>query len=232
MSKFRTLQFVSSALNTGRRSSSGFSLVEIMAVLVISGVLIAVALPNFKDPLASTRVNGTANLLVGSLDTLRSEAMTKNVTVVMCRSSDPMAAVPVCDSLSTASTPGNDWATGWLIFAKDANTSPAAGAAATITPAPSAGSPYSAATDVLIQRVMPTAGQTLVGDRTRVVVNPPLGLIAIGPQGTRVGAAGIAPTFTVEYRSDSEAVNPGAARCVNVNLMGRPELVNMTGTTC
>jgi type IV fimbrial biogenesis protein FimT len=200
-----------------QRGQQGFSLVELMAVLVISGVLVAFALPNLRDPLAGTRVSGAANLLVASLDTARSESLTKNTIVAICRSSDPMAAAPACDTTATAIVPSSDWSTGWLVFAK----------AETDTTA----SPYSAATDTLIQRVVPISGKSS-GDRTRLNANPALGLIAMGPQGTRVNAAATEPVFTVEYRSDAEPVNPAAARCVRVNLMGRADSTAMTGTSC
>jgi prepilin-type N-terminal cleavage/methylation domain-containing protein len=195
----------------------GFSLVELMAVLVIGGVLVAFALPNFRDPLASTRVAGAANLFVASLDTARSESLTKNAIVAVCRSSDPMAAAPSCDSTPTATVPASDWSTGWLVFAKD--------------PKETTASAYAPATDTLIQRVVPISGQS-TGDRTRLNASPALGLIAMGPQGTRVNAAATEPVFTVEYRSDTEPVNAGAARCIRVNLMGRPDNSVMTGTSC
>jgi prepilin-type N-terminal cleavage/methylation domain-containing protein len=217
-----------------RRDQSGFSLIELMAVLVIAGVLIAFALPNFRDPLAGTRVAGAVNLFLASIDTARNEAMTKNAVVVVCRSSDPMATDPSCDTTATPVVPSNDWATGWLVYSRGTLASPVASGAPVVTPIlnpMTTVQKYDRTTDTLIQRVVPTSGQS-DGDRTRLAADTIIGLIGFGPQGTRLEAGGVEPIFAVDYRSDANPLTASIAKCIRVNLIGRPEISSPSGASC
>jgi type IV fimbrial biogenesis protein FimT len=199
------------------RMTGGFSLIELMVVLAITGVMLAIATPSFREPLSRAQASGAANLLLSSIDTARSESMAKNTLVIVCRSADPLSTTPTCSNAASAFAPGSDWASGWLIYSKPVTeTNPSA---------------YSPATDTLIQRAVPSSSQS-TGARTRLSPSPTIGLIAMGPQGTRVNAGGFEPVFTIEYRSDAEAVSPSSARCLKVNLLGRPELSSMSGASC
>jgi type IV fimbrial biogenesis protein FimT len=65
-----------------RRSiQSGFTIIELMTVLVIAGVLLVVALPSFNDMLARHRVEGQANEVVTDLSYAKSEAVQRNQNV-------------------------------------------------------------------------------------------------------------------------------------------------------
>ncbi len=201
----------------GLATARGFSLVELMVVIAVMGVMLAIATPSLREPLSRAQASGAANLLLSSIDTARSESMAKNTIVVICRSADPFSTTPTCSNAATAFAPGTDWASGWLIYAKPVSeTNPSA---------------YSPATDTLIQRAVPSSSQS-TGARTRLNPSPTLGSIAMSPQGTRVNAGGSEPVFTIEFRSDAESVSPSSARCLKVNLLGRPELTSMSGTSC
>lgn len=59
----------------------GVSLIEAMVALVITGVLLAVAAPNFSSWIAGTRIRSTAEGLLAGLQYARSEATTRNTQV-------------------------------------------------------------------------------------------------------------------------------------------------------
>lgn len=59
----------------------GFTVIELMTVLVIAGVLLALAIPSFRELLARNRVEGIAGELATDLQYARSEAVSRNANV-------------------------------------------------------------------------------------------------------------------------------------------------------
>jgi len=59
----------------------GVSLIEAMVALVIAGILIAVALPNFSVWMTNSRIRATAEGLLAGLQYAKSEATTRNTQV-------------------------------------------------------------------------------------------------------------------------------------------------------
>lgn len=73
-----------SALHLGQMRVSrqqGFTIVELMTVIVIVGVLAAVALPSLKNILINQRLAATASDLVSALTVARAEAIKQSQTV-------------------------------------------------------------------------------------------------------------------------------------------------------
>jgi type IV fimbrial biogenesis protein FimT len=66
-----------------RAFECGFTIIELMTVLVIAGVLLVIALPSFNDMLARRRVEGQANELVTDLAYAKSEAVQRNRNVAL-----------------------------------------------------------------------------------------------------------------------------------------------------
>lgn len=85
-------------IRSTRARPMGFTIIEILMVLVILGLVAAVGAPSMRDLIASTRVKGAASDLFGSLMFARSEAIKRNANVDV---------VP-------ADTSGN-WAPGWSV---------------------------------------------------------------------------------------------------------------------
>lgn len=90
-------------------TSRGFTLVELLVVLAVGAVLLAIAVPSYAFLVNSSRLAAVTNDLVSALHLARSEAITRNTRVTVCKTSNAMAALPVCDA--TAS-----WQHGWLVF--------------------------------------------------------------------------------------------------------------------
>jgi type IV fimbrial biogenesis protein FimT len=95
---------------TRRRRERGFTLIELMIVVVILAILLAVAGPSFFDSLTRNQVRTQTSLVVSSLNLARSKAVERNHPVSICTSTYSTAqANPICDGALTL----ND---GWVIF--------------------------------------------------------------------------------------------------------------------
>jgi len=66
-----------------RRSQSGFSIIELMTVVIIAAILIMVAIPSFQDFVVNNQLTTQANTLITTLQLARSEAVKRNKTVTV-----------------------------------------------------------------------------------------------------------------------------------------------------
>ncbi|MFY2765410.1 GspH/FimT family pseudopilin [Arenimonas sp. MALMAid1274] len=91
------------------RRQAGFNLLELLVVLIILGVLLAVAFPSFRFVVNSSRITNPANELLATMQLARMEAIRRNARTVVCRSQNPNAAAPTC------TTAAGNW-DGWVAF--------------------------------------------------------------------------------------------------------------------
>jgi len=80
-----------------RTDSRGFTIIELLIVLVMIGVMAAIAAPSMRDMIVRIRVKAAASDLHSSLITARSEAIKRNAG---------MQIVPV---------DATNWALGWVV---------------------------------------------------------------------------------------------------------------------
>jgi type IV fimbrial biogenesis protein FimT len=92
------------------RSQDGFTLIELMVTLVVAVVVAGVAVPNMRTFLLNNRLTGTANEMLRTIQTGRTEAIKRQKNVVVCMSANPSAATPTCGTSSL---------TGWIVFQDD-----------------------------------------------------------------------------------------------------------------
>ena len=88
---------------TSRRADRGFTLIELIVTLSVLAILIALAVPSFTSLINANRLTAQANELVTSLQLGRSEAVRRNIRVVVCRSADGLSC--------TTATGQGDWIT-------------------------------------------------------------------------------------------------------------------------
>ena len=91
--------FAMLAVNMHRRSSSGFTLIELMITVAIAAILLMVAAPNLSAFRRNAELTSAANTFVASINTARSEAMKRG----------RYAMVVPTDN-------GASWNAGWIVF--------------------------------------------------------------------------------------------------------------------
>lgn len=84
-----------------RSAQRGVTLIEVMIVLGIAAILLAAAVPSFREFVARNRLDGAAQDLLASLQLARSEAMRRGAQVTM-------RLAGAADS--------KDWGSGWTMF--------------------------------------------------------------------------------------------------------------------
>jgi prepilin-type N-terminal cleavage/methylation domain-containing protein len=196
-------------------NSRGFTLVEVMVVMTISAILIAMALPSFRTMIRSSEISSATNSVVAGLDIARSEAIRRNNVVTMCRSADAATPNPSCSSAVSGTYANNDWAVGWVVFAKAPGNN--------VTTTVEAG-------DEVILRQAPF--QNAAVERLTVVsslANPQRW--SFGPNGLRIANANDVE-FIVDYR-DPQVVQPTVlGRCMVANLTGRGRVHRLVNGIC
>ena len=75
----------------------GFTLVELLVVIVIMGILLAIAIPNFSQLLTTMRIKNASFDVYASIAAARNEAITRNTTITI-----------------TPTSGTTSWAAGWV----------------------------------------------------------------------------------------------------------------------
>jgi type IV fimbrial biogenesis protein FimT len=69
------------------RAARGFTLVEMVITILIAAILVAIAVPNFRNLILSNRLTTTSNEIVDALNAARVEAVKLNAPVQFCSNS-------------------------------------------------------------------------------------------------------------------------------------------------
>jgi type IV fimbrial biogenesis protein FimT len=85
--------------------SQGFTFIELIIAMSILFITTTMAIPAMTSTLSNTRQNGEISLLMSQLQLARTEAIFKNQTIIMCKSSNKSH----CKTNIT-------WDQGWVIF--------------------------------------------------------------------------------------------------------------------
>lgn len=89
-----------------RQQQAGFTLIELIVVMVFAAIIMTFAIPNFKVAIRNNRLSTQTNDLVSSLNLARSEAVTRGDRITICRS---------LNGTSCNTSTGN-WEDGWIVF--------------------------------------------------------------------------------------------------------------------
>ncbi len=84
----------------------GFSLLELMITITIVAILLAIAVPSFRDVIRRNQVSSASNELLASLAYARTEAIDRGQLVSIC----PSATGTAC------TTSGKAYEPGWIIY--------------------------------------------------------------------------------------------------------------------
>lgn len=87
------------------RTSSGFTLLELITAMGIVAILATIGVPSFRYVTSSSRVASEVNALLRDMQYARSEAIRQGLRISVCVSSD-----------GATCTGGSAWQQGWLVF--------------------------------------------------------------------------------------------------------------------
>lgn len=119
-----------------KQAQTGFTLLELVAVIVVAAIMVTMAVPSFVTFVKNNRMTTQINDFVASTNMARMEAIKRSQRVVVCKSSDG----------NTCSTSAAGWEQGWIAFV-DANANGA----------------HDAAEDIISSHNALTDGTTLTG---------------------------------------------------------------------
>ncbi len=83
----------------------GFTLVELLVTLAVASILALSVIPNLSALVAQERSTILTNTLAGALAYARSEAVTKQITVITCQSKN-----------GSECNRSENWHNGWIVF--------------------------------------------------------------------------------------------------------------------
>lgn len=95
----------------------GFTLVELMVVIVIAAILLTIAVPSFDSVMKKNSVEALQSRIGSALSTARTEAASRNTLVTICSSINGLE----CDGGV------GDWGHGWIVFENTADNETATG---------------------------------------------------------------------------------------------------------
>lgn len=93
-----------------RGRQAGFTLVELMTVLLIAAILLGIGVPSLREAFVRNALSSKVNEFVGAMQLARSEAISRGVSVTVCRIDPADAELDACDG-------SGGWQNGWLMFA-------------------------------------------------------------------------------------------------------------------
>jgi len=68
-----------------RDAVAGFTLIELLVTITLAAILLGIAVPSFRGMVANNRLVTQTNDFVGAVNFARSEAITSNTNVTLCR---------------------------------------------------------------------------------------------------------------------------------------------------
>lgn len=90
-----------------RAHNLGFTLIELMVVIIIAAILLTIAVPSFDSLIKRNNVDSLQSKLSSALSTARTEAASRNKIVTICSSKN---------ETNCTGSPAPVWSDGWVIF--------------------------------------------------------------------------------------------------------------------
>lgn len=173
----------------------GFTLIELMIVLVISAIVLAWGVPSFQTAIRNNRLTAETNRIIADLQLARSEAIKRGMRVNICRTTTAIST-SACGQGGVAQY---QYELGWLVYTSSTRDTS-----------------YSSSTDTLL-RVGET-GATDITIRSSASANTWLSLKANG----MVDESNDGASYTLCYKGASTNQVPG--RRVELSRTGRAKV--------
>ena len=87
-----------------QQQHSGFTIIELMIVLVVLSIMLAIALPAMFDLMQRNRLVSQTNDMIADINLTRTTGLTTGMDITMCASADG------------ADCGGGSWNNGWIVF--------------------------------------------------------------------------------------------------------------------
>ena len=95
-------------MKTKIHKQAGFTLLELVSVIAITGILLAIGLPSYSILVKNNCMTTKANSFITGVQLARSEAVKRGISVIM-RAKDNL------NTPHNTSTADNEWGDGWEI---------------------------------------------------------------------------------------------------------------------
>lgn len=89
-----------------KQKNSGFTLIELIMVLVVMAIILSIAVPSFRTMFANNQAGAISEDFIAALNLARSEAVKRGKLVSICRTTNAASC--------TSST--GDWNTGYIVY--------------------------------------------------------------------------------------------------------------------
>jgi len=119
--------------------NKGFSLLELIVVILIVAILVGTAIPSFTQSIQNNRLVTEVNELITGINKARHAAIAEGTEAVICHSAAPNAASPICGGT------GSSWKTGYLVYVKNKDS---------VTTNDDAGLNYNSSNDELLSQII------------------------------------------------------------------------------
>lgn len=122
-------------------SMSGFTMFELVMVMLIVAILAGIGIPSFQYVTASNRISSEINGLLADMRFARVEAIKEGLPVTVCASADSQTCI--------GSTNAGDWTSGWIVFSDPSSNQTPPNVASILRVQPALSVAYNSSTDTL-----------------------------------------------------------------------------------
>ncbi len=89
------------------RKSRAFTLLELMAGILIAAIALGIAVPSFREFIQNNRISGFTSDFISAINLARSESVRRGTPVSVCASAN---------SVGSACGNAANWTNGWIVF--------------------------------------------------------------------------------------------------------------------
>lgn len=98
------------------RKPQGFTLLELMVVMIVAAIILTLAVPSFRTLMMNSRLSNAVSDLSGALNYARNTALGRNAPIGMCPVSPPAAAGQAPGKTCLSSFGSATTGSAWMVF--------------------------------------------------------------------------------------------------------------------